>query len=510
MTVTTRILTGAATAALLTGQAWADVTPEEVWQAWTEQSAAMGQTLTEGSRQREGDTLVISGVTSAFATDLGEEAATATTSTIPELRLRDMGDGRVEITLSPEITVSGETEIEGEGTQSVAGKITQEGASIIASGEPEAMTYDYKAAALEYQLAITIPDEGVMNITAGAEGLSGQYGTQIQDGALNAQGTGAAETLSLAVATAPASDVKKARPEMGEMDVLMSYGASTATFDMSWPGDTPAGDLSAALKAGAAVNASLTLGGSDSSAKGTSPDGQPFTMTGTDEGSSLTMAMGDGRISYDVLGRGLNIAMQGGEIPLPVAFSVAEASVGFAMPVLKSDDSQPWRFGLKLSELSLSDMIWGMLDAGGKLPHDPMSLTVDLDGDVKMPVDLLDTDSLNGPDGDANPFADAALNIKTVALEAVGASVTANGALTLPGEGAGPMAMPLGKIDAEATGINTLLESLSAMGLLSESDAMGAGMMLALFTRPVSEGVLASTIEFREDGGIYANGQRIQ
>ena len=38
----------------------ADVTPEEVWQAWQDSSAAMGTTVTAESAARDGNTLVVS------------------------------------------------------------------------------------------------------------------------------------------------------------------------------------------------------------------------------------------------------------------------------------------------------------------------------------------------------------------------------------------------------------------------------------------------------------------
>ena len=46
------------------------------------------------------------------------------------------------------------------------------------------------------------------------------------------------------------------------------------------------------------------------------------------------------------------------------------------------------------------------------------------------------------------------------------------------------MPRPEGALDLELTGGNTLLDTLVAMGLLPEEQAMGARMMLGLFARP--------------------------
>ena len=52
---------------------------------------------------------------------------------------------------------------------------------------------------------------------------------------------------------------------------------------------------------------------------------------------------------------------------------------------------------------------------------------------------------------------------------------------------------------------------LIGMGLLSDSDAMGARMMMGLMAVPGEEpDTLNSKIEFTEDGQILANGQRIK
>ena len=63
----------------------------------------------------------------------------------------------------------------------------------------------------------------------------------------------------------------------------------------------------------------------------------------------------------------------------------------------------------------------------------------------------------------------------------------------------------------DISGANGLIDKLIAMGLLSQQDAMGARMMLGMFTVPGSEpDTQTSTIEVNEQGQILANGQRIK
>lgn len=60
-------------------------------------------------------------------------------------------------------------------------------------------------------------------------------------------------------------------------------------------------------------------------------------------------------------------------------------------------------------------------------------------------------------------------------------------------------------------GPNGLIDKLIAMGLLSQQDAMGARMMLGMFTVAGSEpDTMTSTIEVDADGHLLANGQRIR
>ena len=54
------------------------------------------------------------------------------------------------------------------------------------------------------------------------------------------------------------------------------------------------------------------------------------------------------------------------------------------------------------------------------------------------------------------------------------------------------------------------MDGLVGMGLLAEDQVMGYKMMLGMFTVPKGEDAVTSKLEFKEDGGIYANGQRLQ
>jgi hypothetical protein len=114
-----------------------------------------------------------------------------------------------------------------------------------------------------------------------------------------------------------------------------------------------------------------------------------------------------------------------------------------------------------------------------------------------------------------SPFGEIhALTVNALTLAIAGARLTGAGDFTFdnadmstfPG-----MPRPEGALDLQLTGGNTLMDTLVAMGLLPEEQAMGARMMLGLFARPGSgPDSLTSRIEITPDGQLLANGQRLR
>ena len=103
------------------------------------------------------------------------------------------------------------------------------------------------------------------------------------------------------------------------------------------------------------------------------------------------------------------------------------------------------------------------------------------------------------------------VTLNDVSINAVGAQAKFSGELTAP-EGGDMTTAPVGEISGELTGVNALLDTLGAMGLVPQDQMMGAKMMLTMFAKPV-EGQpdkLQTKLEFREGGSIFANGQQVK
>ncbi|MGL4281127.1 MAG: hypothetical protein ACRCS0_12225, partial [Albidovulum sp.] len=129
---------GTALMALLAGApgARAAVTAAEVWQAMTGFYAAQGRTLSATGQRQEGDTLVITGASFGAPRELA-----ILRLEVPELRLRQMGDGRVEISASDRITATINPPMAGRYAAGTRLDLTKTGGKAIVSGTPGDMTF---------------------------------------------------------------------------------------------------------------------------------------------------------------------------------------------------------------------------------------------------------------------------------------------------------------------------------------------------------------------------------
>lgn len=154
-----------------------------------------------------------------------------------------------------------------------------------------------------------------------------------------------------------------------------------------------------------------------------------------------------------------------------------------------------------------------MADPGGVLSHDPATLILDLTGTARLFFDIADPAQAAALAETDVPGEVHSVSLNDLTISAVGANVGGKGAFTfdnsdtttIPG-----IPRPEGKLELSASGLNGLMDNLVAMGLLPEEQAMGARMMMGLFTVPTGDDQLSTTIEVNAEGQILANGQRLQ
>jgi hypothetical protein len=490
--------------ALFAGTAQADVTAAQVWQNWQDMAKAYGQTMTVGGTRTEGATLIVSDMKSVTDKD-----DTHVESAIAEVRLTDKGDGTVEITMSDSYVVSMVLpKAEGEMGQSSAElTFTQPGLVVTASGTPEATDYAFSAPSME--IALTSVDgkpaaeQGIAAASATISNLTGHYLLAGTGDAKTVDSHFAADSLALAV--------KAKNAESGEdVSVTASVSAPVMKVTGNLTGMENA-EMSDALKAGFATDMSLDYG-AVSYDIGVEDGRGPTTINGSSEGGSLQVAMDAARLLLATQGRGVKLAMSGPDIPLPqLSLSYAESGFTLLMPMAKSDDPQDFAFLTKFIDLSVSDDIWGMIDPAGQLPHDPATLVIDTEGQVKLTTDIMNEAEM-AELGDGAPGELHSLDITEVHARIAGAELTGSGSFTFDNSDTmtyGGVPAPTGKLDMKLTGGNGLMDKLVLMGLLSQDDVMGARMMLSMFANQVSDDELTSTLEFK-DKHFYANGQQLQ
>lgn len=475
--------------------AWADVTAEAVWQDWTSYYAELGQTVSTGSQGRQGDTLVITDA--IFASNVESGSFTAT---IADLRLRETGDGRVEVTLSNEVPMRILSKPATGEALDAALNLTQSGLRLIVSGTPGDMIYAIAAPQMGLAVdSLIVNDKPVpLKVDIALSGNNGTYGTRKNGGR---------DVTSQFSAQSATFDIAASNPDgTGSLTASGRFDALTTESRAFFPEAVNMADMNAALQAGFRADGRFGYGGG-SYRMAFKDSAEAVDATSSGEGGEVRFAMSKDGLNYGGESRASRLAMTIASLPVPIEASIARSAFNMVLPVSKSEAAAPFAMMISLVDVTVSDGLWNLFDPGVQLPRDPATLTIDLSGMAQMLIDIMDP-AAAATSGDQVPGKLESLNLNELTLSAAGAALTGQGAATF--DNSGPVPKPLGAVDLKLVGGNALIDKLVAMRLLPDEQAMGARMMLGLFAVVSGEDTLTSKIEFKADGGIYANGQRIQ
>jgi hypothetical protein len=274
-------------------------------------------------------------------------------------------------------------------------------------------------------------------------------------------------------------------------------------------------DMAALLKAGLDMSGRFEHGGGTSTF--TVQDGDE-TMNGntrTDSGD-LEFAMSQEQMRYGGSANGLAMSFSGADVPFPIEIAMEKSAFGLTAPISESEEPQDFALSVTLGDFTMSDMIWAMFDPAGALPRDPATVAIDLAGKAKMFVDMMDPDQMAEMETGQEMFGELnALTINDITVRAAGAELTGVGDFTFDNSDLasfGGMPAPEGEANLKLVGGNGLLDKLVEMGLVPEDQAMGARMMMGLFSVPSEQkdDTLTSTIVVNEEGHVLANGQRVK
>jgi hypothetical protein len=488
---------------LSTSAALADVTPEQVWESWQALYSAGGQDLSVSGAARNGDTLEVTGLVVTHKDELGGSYAVS----IDKVSFKDNGNGTVVVTMSDSFPMELAFPQTDEGPSSIKLTVSQPGATITAGGSAEATRYDFTAPTIAVTLDEVKDEAGKVLDTQATVVMTDMQGSYLM--------TRSGETVALDssfAAQAMALDLSGNNPESsstGTIKVAITdlKGATKGTF----LGPDLMANMAMALNSGFTTDSTLSFGPMSIDVDVADSAG-PVKMAGTATGGGLVLGIDKARVNYGSSLTGANFSLSGPDIPFPeVTFGFGETAFNVLMPASKSETPQDFAFLTKIVDLTISEDIWGIFDPAANLSRDPATFILDTKGTGRWLADIMDPAYQS--DGAEPPGELNSLDLTQFLVKVAGAQVAATGGLTFDNTDLmsfDGMPAPSGEINVTITGVQKLIDNLIAMGLLPGDQAMGFRMMLGIFTRPgAAPDEVTSLIEFKE-GGLFANGQRLQ
>ncbi|MDO5647028.1 DUF2125 domain-containing protein [Paracoccus sp. (in: a-proteobacteria)] len=484
------------------GAVFADVTPAQVWDNMQRAYVDQGYAVTVGGQDIAGDVLTVNNVVLALPTEDHSRADI----TIPRIVFRQDG-ATVRSIAEGDILMALRATDDDDQETGIDVVLTMPGNETVSSGTPDDMRHDFTVPTTTLAARMT-DTTNPTPVTGTMTNLTGWHHVTKTAAGTEQTSEMAADSLDLRMAMTMDRDEDESHE--GELDTLTANLTITGLTGTT-AGATPEGaDFNEApgqaLRDGMAVDA--TLGFASLTGRfdmtGTDEDGETTAANGEFSGGemALTLKMSADGLYYGSTGRDGRVTLNVPDMPV-IDYRIAETAFGLTMPMLAAEQPQNFALTYALKGVELGQGVWTLFDAESKLPRDPLNLTIDLSGQATMKADLTDL-----ADHEDVPATLHSLDVNKVALDGAGASANVTGALTF-GE---DLTAPTGTINGQFSGVNELVNTLVAMGLIPQDQAMGARMMIAMFARPVDgqADVLATEFEFRDDGSIFANGQQIQ
>lgn len=500
MTYITGIRSAACIAALFAGgAAHADVTAAQVWEDWKAQFALYGEDgVTIGSEQSSGGTVTVRDVTLTMDDDDVTVAVA-----LGDLVFAEQGDGTVSVAMAESYPV---TIVDDEGAV-ITVLVSQMGLDLVVSGDPNNMRYDISAD--RYEIALQDVVDGDITFTgdvlAAANNISGIYTNSVGDrrDMSYAMDIGSVDLLV---------DVQVPGDDGGYVTGSGKVSNLRFAADMTMPLDTDFSNPESMMVDGFTFDGGYTV---DSAAYVFDIDTEGDRVAGSvsTNAGQLDATISADILAYDVRTTDVAVNLTVPDMPFPVEFGLAEYGMGFVIPVAKSEEPNDFGLRLDLVDLTVSDMIWDMVDAGRVLPRDPATIQLDVSGTASPQFDMLDPDQADAIEDADLPMELHSLALTTLRVALAGALVTGSGEFTFDNsdlETFDGMPRPEGSALIEIIGLNGLMDNLVAMGLVPQDQMMGGRMMLGMFARNTGDDQLETQLEVNSQGHVMVNGQRLR
>lgn len=489
---------------LLVSAAVADVTPEEVWENWQAMSTSAGQELTVGGQARNGDVLDVNEIVITHKDPMGGTASV----TFDKVSFKQNGDGTVTVAM-PEsfpISMAFPPEVADTNPGTLKLRVSQPGMTIIAGGSATETSYEFTAPTSTIVLE-EVADASGKALDTKAELVmaeaAGKYVVKREGESTTLDSAFTVKALALNIEGKDAEGGGSGKGSLSLVDVAMEMKGNILSPDVM-------ANMATALNSGFTMDMGLGFGALSMSVDAVDPNG-PTKVSLDSAGGSIDLALDKTRMDYGIALAGTKLVVSGPEIPFPqVEVGLGEFGFHILTPVSKSDAPQEFSYLTKFVDLTTSEDVWGLFDPSGTLSRAPVTFVLDVNGTGFWYQDIMDPsvklDAIETP-GELH-----ALNLTEIRAKAAGADVSATGGLTFDNADRvtfGGVPKPAGTITVNIKGVQALIDNLIAMGLISDDDAMGFRMGLAMFARPgAAADELVSQLEFR-DGGLFANGQQI-
>ncbi len=435
---------------------------------------------------------------------------TQMSATIDTLELIENDDGSVSVIFPASIPflIEGENELDQDFM--VRFLVDQKGASLLVSGTPEELVYDYAAEEARVVLAEAVEgeetlSEEVLAFDVAMNNITGNN-VSIPGATRRYQRAYSIDQITYSVGFSDQEAGGEGRI-VGAIDDVQIENSGQR------PEDLDIAEISSDMFGLFAGSGIVSYGGGQTEIDLASPDGQTVAIQTRSNGGAIDASLDDSGISYDVSYAQSNVLMSIPDLPFPVSFAIENSGLLVQLPLAESDEAQPFGFGFRLEGLEMSDGLWNIFDPGTLLPRDPSDLVVNLSGTAKVLIDVFEVarneDVLEEP-----PVALETLDVNELLLSFAGATLSGDGAFSFETED--PVQVmgfpsPVGSLNLNLLGGNALLDNLVSLGFVQDDQAMGARMMMGLLAVPGTEpDSLSSTITITEQGHILANGQRIQ
>lgn len=511
------LLTTTAMIAVMPSLAVADVTPGDVWANIEAANRALGAS-TSADLSEAGDTLTVSDLKLTWMLPMGFGRIDLDYGTFT---LTDQGDGTVALGGPADQTVSMTFVVNGEGSATITMGYSVTDFSTIAAGTPGDIDYTYDIGETRISFEELLLDGDFAEEAGNAEifgsmvfsAMSGTY--RITEGDLVTLST-AGDIGSGAIEIDYTIGVEGEGTIRNRSSATLDAMNGKVNFVMPAEGVSLL-SLAAALRDGMLMDYTFS-GTNQDSEQVTLLDGSPI-MTQATSVESTT-----GRFTFDENGFFFGGDAIGYELslnqplvmPLPIAAAMERVDMEMLVPMLAGEAAQDATLRMLIDGVTIDPELWALFDPGANLPRDPASLNVDMTASLKMLVDLLDFERMAGlEESGAMPAEIEALTITGLNLKAVGAEADVVGAVTFDNSDLASFdgfPAPTGTATVSLKGANGLLDTLTAMGLLTDEDVMGARMVLGGFFRPGAntDEVVSEFAVDGETGQVTANGMRLR